>query len=214
VTAVIALLQTGVAELHPWGAREPALDRPDRFIFDLDPDEDLPWERITEAVRVTRKLLDTLGLASFLKTTGGKGLHLVVPIEPTVPWEDITGFTKSAAELLVRTFPDRFTSKVTKSTRTGKIFVDYLRNAQGATAIAAYSVRAKANAPVSVPIAWTDLKNDVRFAHFNVRTVPAWVKRRKNPWADFFATRQQVTADMMARVGYAHTPSVRSRGKR
>jgi bifunctional non-homologous end joining protein LigD len=203
VTAVVALLQMGVLELHPWGAREGHLDRPDRIVFDLDPDEDLSWERVVEALNVTHKLLETLGLQSFLKTTGGKGLHLVVPVEPTVPWEDITGFTKAAADLLVRTFPDRFTAKVTKATRTGKVFVDYLRNAQGSTAIAAYSVRAKANAPVSMPIAFADLKQDVRFAHFNVRNAPALLKRRKDPWARFFDVRQEITPEMMGRVGYA-----------
>jgi len=201
--AVVALLQLGVLELHPWGSREENLDSPDRIVFDLDPDEDLEWERVKEAATVTRRMLETLGLQVFVKTTGGKGLHLVVPIAPKWPWDDITGFTKAAAELLVRTFPDRFTSKMTKATRTGRVFVDYLRNAQGATAIATYSVRAKANAPVSMPIAWSELKRDLRFAHFNVRNVPALLKRRKDPWSGFFAVRQEITPEMMQRVGYA-----------
>ena len=213
VTAVVALLQMGVLELHPWGAREGSLDRPDRIVFDLDPDEGLAWDRVVEAVTVTRKLLDTLGLESFLKTTGGKGLHLVVPIEPTVPWDDITGFTKAAAELLVRTFPDRFTSKMNKATRTGKVFVDYLRNAQGATAVAAYSVRAKANAPVSLPIAFADLDKDPRFGHFTVKNVPGLLKRRKDPWKGFFGVRQEITAEIMGRVGYAPTTTGRSKSR-
>src|SRR5262249_44605519 len=145
---------------------------PDRIIFDLDPDESLPWERLKDAALIVRTLLDNVGLASFLKTTGGKGLHVVVPIEPATGWDDVKGFTKVVAELLERTFPDRFTSKLLKVSRRGRIFIDYLRNAEGSTAVAAYSLRAKANAPVSTPIAWEELRKDVRFDCFNVRNVP------------------------------------------
>ena len=134
VSAVVALLQMGVLELHPWGSRAPKLGYPDRLIFDFDPDETLPLGQLVDAVNVLRKLLDTLGLRRFVKTTGGKGLHVVVPIEPTRAWDQAKEFCKAIAELLVRTFPDRFTSKMTKSTREGRIFVDYLRNAENATA--------------------------------------------------------------------------------
>jgi bifunctional non-homologous end joining protein LigD len=151
---------------------------------------------------VLRKLLDTLGLRCFLKTTGGKGLHVVVPIEPTRGWDEAKEFCKAVAELLVRTFPDRFTSKLTKATRQGRIFVDYLRNAENATAIAAYSVRAKANAPVAMPIAWEQLKDDLRFAHFNVRNVPALLRRRRrDPWAELPDVRQKLTDAMLRQVG-------------
>src|SRR6185437_1175081 len=166
VGAVVALLQMGVLELHPWGSRAPKLGYPDRLIFDFDPDESLGWDRLVDAVTVLRKLLETLDLRGFLKTTGGKGLHVVVPVEPTRTWDAAKAFCKAIAELLVRTFPDRFTSKLTKSTRTGRIFVDYLRNAEGATAVAPYSLRAKANAPVAMPIDWDQLDADVRFDHF------------------------------------------------
>jgi bifunctional non-homologous end joining protein LigD len=202
VSAVVALLQMGVLELHPWGSRVPKLGYPDRLVFDFDPDETLPWESIVDAVNVLRKLFDTLGLQCFVKTTGGKGLHVVVPIEPTRAWDQAKAFCKAVAELLVRTFPDRFTSKMTKSTRTGRIFVDYLRNAENATAIAAYSARAKANAPVAMPIAWEQLNSDLRFAHFNVKNVPALLRRRRvDPWAELADVRQKLTDAMLQQVG-------------
>jgi bifunctional non-homologous end joining protein LigD len=202
VSAVVALLQMGVLELHPWGARAPKLDHPDRLIFDLDPDEGLGFDKLVDAVTVLRKLLDTLGLEAFLKTSGGKGLHVVVPLAPTRPWDDAKEFCRAVAELLVHTFPDRFTAKVTKSRRSGRIYVDYLRNVEGATAIAPYSVRAKARAPVAMPIDWADLRSDVRFDHFNVQNVPALLRRRKrDPWARFAQLRQTLTDSMLRQVG-------------
>ena len=206
VSAVVALLQMGVLELHPWGSRAPKLGYPDRLVFDLDPDEALGWDKLVDAVTVLRKLLDTLGLEGFLKTTGGKGLHVVVPVEPVHPWEVAREFCKAVAELLVRTFPDRFTSKLTKASRGGRIFVDYLRNAEGATAIAPYSARAKARAPVAMPIDWADLARDVRFGHFNVGNVPALVRRRKrDPWERLPQVRQKLTAAMLRQVGIGAT---------
>jgi bifunctional non-homologous end joining protein LigD len=191
----------GVLEIHPWGARQGSLDRPDRIVMDFDPDEALPWPALVDAVTVLRKLLDTLGLAGFLKTTGGKGLHVVVPIAPTRPWAVVLAFAKAMADVMVATFPDRFTSKVTKRTRAGKILVDYLRNAEGATAVAAFSLRARRGAPVSTPIGWNELEQDVRFDHFNVRTVPARLARqRKDPWAGFFDSRQEITAAMLRQM--------------
>jgi bifunctional non-homologous end joining protein LigD len=203
-SAVVSLVQMGVLEIHPWGSRKGSLRHPDRIIFDFDPDESLPWSRLTEAVTVLRKLLDTLGLQGFVKTTGGKGLHVVVPVRPQQDWNTIKGFTGAIADLLVLTFPDRFTSKMTKSTRTGKIFVDYLRNAEGATAISAYSARAKKNAPVATPLAWDELSRDVRYDHFNVRTVAKRLRALKSdPWKGFFDVSQSITAEMMQRVGFS-----------
>ena len=200
--ALVALVQWGVVELHPWGSRTPKLDRPDRLIFDFDPDESLGWEKVVEAVNILRKLLETLGLRPFIKTTGGKGLHVVIPVQPTRGWDEAKAFCKAIAELLVRTFPDRFTSKITKSTREGRIFVDYLRNAENATAIAAYSVRAKANAPVAMPIDWEQLKDDLRFDHFNVRNVPGLLRRRRrDPWSGLGGAGQELTDAMLDQVG-------------
>jgi bifunctional non-homologous end joining protein LigD len=204
VGAIVSLLQMGALEVHPWGSREGALDRPDRIVMDFDPDEALPWQALVDAVNVLRKLLDTLGLQSFLKTTGGKGLHVVLPIAPTLGWDTVLAFCKAIAELMVNTFPDRFTSKVTKRGRAGRILVDYLRNAEGATAVAAYSLRARQGAPVSMPIGWDELGDDVRFDHFNVRTALARVKRRrKDPWAGFFELEQAITPAMLRQLGVA-----------
>jgi bifunctional non-homologous end joining protein LigD len=206
VSAVVALLQMGVLELHVWGSRASKLDYPDRMIFDFDPDESLGWDKLVDAVTVVRKLLDTLELESFVKTTGGKGLHVVVPVEATRTWDDVKEFCRAVAELLVRTFPDRFTSKLTKSRREGRIFVDYLRNVEGATAVAPYSVRAKAQAPVAMPIDWKALATDVRFAHFNVRNVPALLARRKrDPWEHLSRVKQRLTDAMLQRLGVAGT---------
>jgi bifunctional non-homologous end joining protein LigD len=204
VSAIVATVQMGALELHPWGSRANKLGFPDCMIFDFDPDESLPWSALVQAVELLRTLLDDIGLHSFLKTTGGKGLHVVLPIRPTAPWDTAKGFSKAIAEVLTGTFPDRFTSKMSKASRTGKIFVDYLRNGEGATAIAPYATRAKANAPVATPIAWSELAKDVRFDHFNVSNVPERLKRqKKDPWAGFFDLRQAVTKTMMKKVGYA-----------
>jgi bifunctional non-homologous end joining protein LigD len=202
VSAIVALSQMGVLELHPWGSRAPKLGYPDRLVFDFDPDEALPFDKLVDAVTVLRKLLDTLELEAFLKTTGGKGLHVVIPIEPTRNWNDAKEFCRAVAEMLVRTFPDRFTAKLTKARRTGLIFVDWLRNVEGATAVAAYSVRAKARAPVAMPIDWAELAKDVRFDHFNVRNVPAMIeKRKRDPWARLTRVRQRIDDAMLAQLG-------------
>ena len=201
--ALVALVQWGVVELHPWGSRTPKLDRPDRLIFDFDPDDGIGWKQVVEAVGVLRALLDDLGLEGFLKTTGGKGLHVVVPIRPTLDWTQAKGFTKAVADFLVETFPDRFIATLSKAQRKGKIFIDYLRNAEGATAIAPYAVRARAKAPVSTPIGWKELDADVRFDHFNVRNVPERLRGlRQDPWASIGDVRQTVTRAMFKRVRY------------
>ena len=205
VSAVVALLQMGVLELHPWGSRAPKLGYPDRLIFDFDPDEGLGYDKLVDAVRALRKLLDALELEGFLKTTGGKGLHVVIPLDATRTWDDAKAFCRGVAEMLVRAFPDRFTAKLTKARRTGLIFVDWLRNVEGATAVAAYSVRAKANAPVSMPIDWSEFaKKDLRFDHFNVRNVPALLdKRRRDPWERMPRVRQTLTDAMLEQVSTA-----------
>jgi bifunctional non-homologous end joining protein LigD len=202
VGALVALLQMGVLELHPWGSRAPKLDYPDRLVFDFDPDESLGWDKLTDAITVLRKLLDTLELEAFLKTTGGKGLHVVIPLQPTRTWDEAKTFCGAVAEMLVQAFPDRFTSKLAKARREGRIFVDYLRNAEGATAVAPYSARAKARAPVAMPIDWSAIKDDVRFDYFNVANVPALLgKRKRDPWDRMSRVRQELTDTMLRQVG-------------
>lgn len=203
VSALVAIAQMGTLELHPWGSRKPKLGFPDRIVFDLDPDDAVEWKEIVDAVKILKTLIDHLGLRGFLKTTGGKGLHVVIPIRPALPWNTIKGFSQAVAEVLVQTFPDRFTAKLLKISRKGKIFVDYLRNGEGATAVAAYSARARANAPVSTPIDWQEVARDVRFDYFNVKNVPERLKRLKHdPWGAFMTTRQSITKEMMEMVGY------------
>lgn len=164
-----------------------------------------------------RTLLETIGLVSFVKTTGGKGLHVVVPIEPTVLWDNVKGFTKALADMFSKTFPNRYLSHMSKEARQGKIFIDYLRNDSAATAIAAYALRARKNAPVAMPISWDDLsKRDLRFDYFNARNAMHRLKRQKrDPWAELTTLSQSLTDDMMKRVGYqpvAH-PSVKKKSR-
>jgi bifunctional non-homologous end joining protein LigD len=202
VRAIVALLQMGVLEFHPWGSRASDLDHPDRLIFDFDPDEALEYDKLVEAVAVLRKLLDSIELEAFLKTTGGKGMHVVIPIAPTRTWDEVKAFCGAVADMIVKAFPDRYTSSMAKTRRPGRIFIDYLRNVQGATAGAAYSARAKRGAPVSMPIDWSELADDVRFDRFNVKNVPGIVaSRKRDPWARMPRVRQSLTDEMFARVG-------------
>jgi bifunctional non-homologous end joining protein LigD len=201
-SALIALLQMGALELHPFGSRAPKLDCPDCIVFDFDPADDVSWKELVDAVQLLKTLLEELGLRSFIKTTGGKGLHVVLPVKPALEWNDIKAFTRAIAELMVQSFPDRFVATVTKAKRHGKIFVDYLRNSEGATAIAPYSLRARENAPVATPIAWEELQQDIRRDHFNLRNVPERLSTMKrDPWADFFHVKQSITKALMKKVG-------------
>jgi len=201
VQALVALVQWGVIELHPWGSRTPRLGRPDRLIFDFDPDADVPFAELVTAVTLLRTLFAEMGLTGFLKTTGGKGLHVVLPIRATLEWDAAKAFARDVAEFMVRTFPDRFVATASKERRKGRIFIDWLRNAEGATAVAPYSARARAGAPVATPIAWEELDHDVRGAWFDVRNVPARLAAaRQDPWRDFFTIRQTITAAMRKRV--------------
>jgi bifunctional non-homologous end joining protein LigD len=200
--ALVALLQMGALELHPFGSSAPKLTCPDRLIFDFDPADDVSWETLLEGVHLLKTLLEELGLRTFVKTTGGKGLHVVLPIRPALDWDDIKSFTKAVAELMVQSFPERYVATVTKAKRHGKIFVDYLRNADGATAVAPYSLRARANAPVATPIGWEELTKDIRQDYFNVRNVPERLaKLKKDPWAGFFDVKQSITKALMKKVG-------------
>src|SRR5439155_15674128 len=152
---LLALVQMSILEIHPWGARRDNVERPDRLTIDLDPDPDLPWKRVVEAAFTTRDVLTDHGLESFVKTTGGKGLHVVVPISPRrAGWDEAKRFCKHVAGQIADAAPKLYTINMAKAARKGKIFVDYLRSGRGATAVAAYSTRAKPGATVSTPLAW------------------------------------------------------------
>ncbi|HEU4685886.1 MAG TPA: DNA ligase D [Nitrospira sp.] len=201
VDALFGLVQMSVLELHTWGATRDRLDRPDRLIFDLDPDPAVPWPLVIEAAQLTKALLEELGLVPFVKTTGGKGLHVVVPIQRTEGWEAVKNFAKAVADHMVAAIPQRFTSNMAKRARKGKIFIDYLRNARGATAIAAYSPRAKPGAPVSVPLAWEELSTEVTSERFTVVTLPDRLKgRRRDPWHGYAKAARRISARMKARL--------------
>jgi bifunctional non-homologous end joining protein LigD len=194
---LIELVQFGALELHVWGSRADALERPDRLIFDLDPADDVPWKRTVAAARQIRDLLEELGLTSFVKTSGGKGLHLVVPLARRHEWPAVADFAKAVAVAVTRAAPDDFIATMTKSARHGKIFVDYLRNQRGATSVAAYSTRARAGAPVAVPITWDELGRVSSGDRFDVSSVLRRIKSLdRDPWSEMADVQQTFTAKM------------------
>ena len=201
--ALVSAVQNGAVEFHTWGASVPDIRHPDKIVIDLDPDESLPWKAVVEGTLLTRTLLDGLGLKSFLKTTGGKGLHVVAPIRPSLAWDAVKAFTQRIAQTLAAARPDLFTAKIAKVRRPNKIFADYLRNSETASAVAAFSPRARASAGVSVPIAWDELdpKHDLRarFTLLSVRERLAVLKQ--DPWAEYWKTRQSITAKMKKTLG-------------
>ena len=201
VEALVGLAQMNTLELHAWNSTTAHLEQPDMFVIDFDPDEGLDWQNVADAARAARALFDGIGLTSFLKTTGGKGLHVVAPIQPDAGWDEVKEFTRMVALRLVEAFPDRFTASISKAKRKNKIFVDYLRNGRGATAIAPYSLRSRPNAPVSVPIAWDELDGNVRGNSFTLKNIEKALKGRKDPWADYFHVQQALTAKMKRSVG-------------
>ena len=200
--AVIGLVQMGVLELHTWGAKRDGLDRPDRIIIDLDPDPTVSWKAVIEAAQLVRTLLNELDLTCFVKTTGGKGLHVVLPLRRVHTWDEVKAFSKGLADHLVRLIPDRFIANMSKQKRKGKIYVDYLRNAKGATAIAPYSTRARPGAPVSVPLEWEELSVNMRSDHFTVANVMARLEGlKRDPWRDYFTVKQKLTPKMKVSLG-------------
>ncbi|HJU15704.1 MAG TPA: non-homologous end-joining DNA ligase [Stellaceae bacterium] len=199
---LVALVQIGVLELHPWGATVKKLETPDRVTFDLDPDPGLAWSQIAEAALELRSALAELGLESFAKTTGGKGLHVVVPLVPRLGWDAVRGFARSLAETVAAGAPERYTTNPVKRARTGRIFIDYLRNSRGATAIGAYSARARPGAPVATPLFWDEVEQAVRPEGFTVATVPQRLAGlERDPWAGIGTIRQSVTAAARRRLG-------------
>ena len=213
---LVALAQIGVLEVHPWGTRVQRLERPDRLVLDLDPAPGLPWPRVVEAAEEARALLGELGLVSFAKTTGGKGLHVVVPLRPEADWDALRALGEGVGAEMTRRAPDRYTINPLKTARRGRIFIDYLRNVRGATAVAAYSPRANRGAPVSTPLAWAELSANTDAAAFTVETVPKrLVTLGKDPWADFFSVDQVVTSRLAAALTppAARPPAPRRSGR-
>ncbi len=200
---LVGLVQHGVVEVHTWGAHCRAPHAPDRIVLDLDPDPSLRWSVVLDAARRARALLEGLGLRTFVKTTGGKGLHVVAPIEPTLGWDEVKAFASSLAHALEREAPDRFVARAAKSARAGRVFVDYLRNAEQATAVAAWSLRVREGAPVSVPLSWDelDVRRDVRGARWSIANAARRLARCGAPWDAYGTTRQRLTASMRRALG-------------
>jgi bifunctional non-homologous end joining protein LigD len=190
VASLVGLIQMGVLEVHTWSAQAKRLEAPDRLVFDLDPGPGVPWRAVLDAARLVRSTLEDAGLASFVKTTGGKGLHVVAPIAPA-GWAECFGFAEGLTDTLVSRAPGAFVTTMAKADRPGKIFVDYFRNQRGATAVAAYSTRARPGAPVSVPVAWEELGTLRSSAHFTIATVGRRLARlATDPWAGYATLRQ------------------------
>ncbi|WP_433970857.1 DNA ligase D [Tunturiibacter lichenicola] len=195
--ALAGLAQMGVLEVHPWGSRNDDLEHPDRIIIDLDPDPTVPWATLAASAGEVRKELKKLGLESFLKSTGGKGLHVVVPFESEHDWAVIKQFAHAFVLQMEKVQPDLYLTKMSKAARKDKIFLDYLRNERGATAVAAFSPRARAGAAVSLPLSWNDLKLQerpvVRVADFS-----EWRGRlSRDPWKNFFKTQQHISSKLL-----------------
>ena len=184
---LMALVQSAALEIHPWGSTADDWERPDMIVMDLDPGEDVDWPSVIAAAEEVRGRLKSAGLAAFVKTSGGKGLHVAAPIKPKAEWPAVKAFTKSIADSMAADSPDRFVSTIPKARRHGKILIDYLRNQRGMTAVAAYSTRARPGAAVSMPLAWEELAPEIGPAYFTIRNTPARLSSSPDPWADFRA---------------------------
>ncbi len=199
--ALIGAVQMGTVELHTWGATVDKIETPDLFVLDLDPDPALPWKAMLEAAQLTLSVLDEIGLQAFVKTSGGKGLHLVVPLARRDGWDSVKAFAKAIAQFMSAQLPERFTATSGPKNRIGKIFIDYLRNARGASTVAAYSVRARPGLPVSVPVSREEL-NGLRGAQqWTVANLHERLDKLKaDPWAGY-ANRQKITKKMWDKLG-------------
>jgi bifunctional non-homologous end joining protein LigD len=190
---LVGAAQIGGLEIHLWGSRWKTLERPDRMVFDLDPDPSIDFPAVREAARDVRKLLEAANLESFAMVTGGKGIHVVVPLNASQDWDEIKSFARGVATKLAESEPDRFIATMSKAKRKGRIFIDWLRNDRGSTAIAPYSPRAMPQASVATPVSWTELS---RVPAANSFTIPDILRRLKQsktgPWKDYFSVRQSI----------------------
>jgi bifunctional non-homologous end joining protein LigD len=199
LAGLVSLVQMGVLEMHPWPAREDNVEKPDYLVFDLDPGEGVAWKDVVQGAKDVRTRLEDAGLTTFLRTSGGKGLHVCVPISRRNTWDEVKQFAKSVADAMARDEPDRYIATMSKAKRRGKVYVDYLRNQRGATAIASYSTRARAGAPVATPLAWNELGKIKSANGFNIENLPARLATlKRDPWQGFFSTRQSLTREIRA----------------
>lgn len=199
--SLLGAVQMNMLELHTWNGTDKDFDKPDRFVLDLDPDPALPWKAMLEATQLTLTLLDELGLKVFLKTSGGKGIHLVVPLTRRAGWDEVKDFSHAIVNYLAGLFPDRLSAVSGPKNRVGRIFIDYLRNGKGATTVSAYSLRAREGLPVSVPI-WREELNQLKGANqWHIGNLAERLAEVDDPWADLPKTRQSITARMRKQMG-------------
>lgn len=193
--ALLALAQFNALEFHPWGAHAGAPDLADRIVFDLDPGPDVPWSAVVEAARLVRKHLRALGLVSHVRTSGGKGLHVVVPLKPACPWTQVKPFARAFAESMAAAEPLAYVATATKKFRKGRIFIDYLRNGRGATSVASFSLRAREGAPVAMPLRWEELGRIKGGDAYTLASAPRRMTRLgEHPWGDYTRKKQDLTA--------------------
>jgi DNA ligase D len=200
--ALVHVAQMDAIELHTWNALAADIEQPDRVVFDLDPDPVLSWERVIEAAELTRTLLADLGLEAFCKTSGGKGLHIVVPLVPGASWEDTKAFARAVAQRLASGWPTLFTATMGPEHRKKKIFIDYLRNVRGASTAVAWGVRARPGMGVSVPIAWDELADTTGGAQWTLANIDARLAhvKRADAWARYAHVRQSVSSELTLRL--------------
>lgn len=200
--ALVGAAQMDTIELHTWNALAASIEKPDRIVFDLDPDPSLAWERMLEAAQLTRELLDALGLRAWCKTSGGRGLHLVVPLTRHAGWDEAKDFARAVASHMAATLPERFSAKRGAQNRKGRIFVDYLRNNRGASTAAAYAPRARPGLGVSVPVDWDELHTLTSGDQWTVANVRERLEAlRADPWSGYEKARQRITAAMWRQLG-------------
>ena len=198
ISGVVALAQMGVLEIHTWNAVFEDVERPNRIVFDLDPGEKVEWPAVIRAARMVREALAALQLDSYVKTTGGRGLHVVVPLTPHADWSQCLEFSRALSERFEAAQPDLYTTAFAKAGRARKILIDYLRNNRTNTSIAAYSTRARAGAPVSVPVTWDELRTSLNPQGFTVLTVPRRLaKMKSDPWKTYWNSRQKLTVQLI-----------------
>ena len=197
-SGLMALIQLGVLEIHPWASQIDKVEKPDFITFDLDPGLQVEWRRVIETAFFVKDHLQKFNLQSFVKTTGSKGLHVVVPIKRLYNWDKVKVFAHTFVKYMAMQNSQLIVANMSKTKRKGKIFVDYLRNQRGASSIAPYSTRIKENAAVATPLSWAELNAQIKSDTFTVKNLPLRLAKLKHdPWADFYLLKQKLSLPMI-----------------